>query len=109
MFYEFKCIDHPSERWSIVCGIEERDGLEIPKCPECGAILEPDLKGHGGSWFKQTFGKWTGVYDYDLGKKATWDLTPPGKMDRLKHDGVIRDPFDYGPPPVTNDHLVGEL
>jgi hypothetical protein len=33
------------------------------------------------------------VYDYDYGKKATWDMTVPGKMDMLKKEGRIRDPF----------------
>jgi len=46
--------------------------------------------------FAFTPGRETGAYEYDYGKKATWDLTPPGKYDRLRHDGVVENPFmDY--------------
>lgn len=43
--------------------------------------------------FNYVAGKETGVYEYDYGKKATWDLTVPGKTERLTRDGRISDPF----------------
>lgn len=40
-------------------------------------------------------GKDTGVYEYDYGIRATWDLTVPGKMEKLTKLGRIeQDPFD---------------
>ena len=40
-------------------------------------------------------GRDTGVYEYDWGVRATWDLTVPGKMKRLERSGrIARDPFD---------------
>ncbi len=43
--------------------------------------------------FAYTPGKETGVYENDYGKRATWDLTPKGKYQRLIKDGVVSDPF----------------
>jgi hypothetical protein len=65
-----------------------------PLCPDCMDKMEQVLKGHGGFRFKMMPGKTNGVYEYDYGKKATWDLTAPGKMERLKKEGRINDPFD---------------
>ncbi len=40
-------------------------------------------------------GQDTGVYEYDYGVRATWDLTVPGKMDKLTRQGrIAQDPFD---------------
>jgi DUF971 family protein len=54
---------------------------------------------HGNYGIKlgMTPGKRSGFYEYDYGKKATWDLTVPGKMEELKKAGVLRDPFDDVP------------
>lgn len=68
-----------------------------PPCPKCGAPTDQVFdRGHGASWFKMTPGKWTGVYDYDYGKKATWDMTVKGKRDYLTKEGIISDPFTNG-------------
>lgn len=88
--YEFEC-NLCGERFEKVIPVEQ---YHEPECPLCGGVTEQVLRGHGGGFFKMTPGKETGVYDYDYGKKATWDLTVPGKSDRLKKEGVIRDPFD---------------
>lgn len=109
MRYVYRCLNHPEMQVAVYRPMAEQDEWTHGVCDECGEPLELDLNGHGGSRFKLTYGKWTGVYEYDYGKKATWDCTPKGKMDYLKKEGIIRDPFDYGPPPVTNDHLVGEI
>ncbi len=45
----------------------------------------------------RTPGKNTGFYDLDYGKRATEDLTVPGKMEALKKAGVIKDPFEGQP------------
>ena len=89
--YEFEC-SLCGERFerSIPCA-EYRE----PECVFCGGKTEQVfINGSGGFNFKMYPGKWTGMYDYDRGKKATWDLTVPGKMDILKKDGTIRDPFE---------------
>jgi hypothetical protein len=89
--------------------VKDRDGFTDPSC-ECGKLMEQAYDTSKGGWFfKYKPGQLTGMHDYDYGKKSTWDLTPDGKMDTLKRLGKITDPFDYGPPPVTNDHLVGDL
>ena len=103
MRYEFRCVDHPEIKQIVYCPASLRDTIIPETCQICGQKFDQELKGHGGGWFNFEYGKETGAYDYDYGKKATWDLTPKGKMDRLKKEGIIRDPFDYGPPP--NDHV----
>lgn len=111
MRYEFRCINHPEVMEEVYKPWQEQNEWTHGTCHVCGEPLELDLGSGDGhrSFFRQTFGKWTGVYEYDYGKKATWDLTPKGKIQTLKHQGVIRDPFDSGPAPVTNDHLVPEV
>lgn len=44
--------------------------------------------------FGRTVGRDSGFYTLDYGKRATEDLTVPGKLDRLKKAGTIQDPFD---------------
>jgi len=93
MIYEYRCLQHPHRVLVVSRPIHEQDKWQEGTCPECGEPLELDLDGHGGSWFNFTYGKYTGCYDYDYGKKATWDLTPKGKMQKLEKEGVIVDPF----------------
>ena len=96
MKYEFRCLEHPEQKQVIFCSHKDLDTVQVKKCEICGETLEQEL-GTGDdhrSRFTQTFGKWTGVYDYDYGKKATWDLTPPGKLAELKRRGIVKDPFD---------------
>ena len=47
----------------------------------------------------------SGVYALDYGRRATEDLTVPGKMDALKREGRIRDPFDFPTPPPKDVDL----
>jgi hypothetical protein len=68
-------------------------------CSICGEPLEMDL-GTGDlrrSHFTLVYGKDSGVYDYEYGKRATWDCTAPGKIERLKKDGRWKDPFENSP------------
>lgn len=66
-----------------------------PPCDKCGGPTDQVWShGHGGFAFKMTYGRWTGLYDYDYGSKATWDLSPPGKIEELKKAGRIADPFE---------------
>lgn len=53
-----------------------------------------------GFSFKKTPGKETGVYALDYGRRATEDLTVPGKFERLIKDGRIKmpDPVKRKPP-----------
>lgn len=89
--YPFQCYDC-GETTEVLCTMKERDTLKEPQ--HCGKPM---------SWvpvtaavkFGRTPGKWTGVYDLDYGKRATEDLTVPGKMAALKRAGRIPpDPFD---------------
>jgi putative FmdB family regulatory protein len=87
---EFEC-GTCGERFERTMSIHS---VEDPACPFCGGNTDQVFDhGNVSGWFKQTPGKLTGVYDYDYGKKATWDLTAPGKMEMLKKEGRIRDPF----------------
>lgn len=90
MRYEFKC--ECGKGKVFVTPASERDLLDPVEC-ECGKVMEQDYEG-GGFKFAMTPGRESGVYAQDYGKQATWDLTPPGKMERLKKAGVLRDPFD---------------
>lgn len=111
MLYEFRCLRHPEQRIALQRDWRDQDEWTHGKCSICGEPLELDMgRGVGHrSFFRMIYGKETGIYEFDNGKKATWDLTPPGKMERLKKAGRIRDPFDFGAPPVTNDDLVPEI
>ena len=108
MRYEFRCLTHPDQVEVVFRPMKEQEEWTHGQCPKCGRPLELNMNGSGHQ-FQLTYGRLTGLYDYDYGKKATWDLTAPGKMQYCKKEGIIRDPFDYGPPPVTNDHLVPEI
>lgn len=92
--YEFEC-RACRERFTRL--MHHQDYTE-PPCPLCGDATDQVFdKGNGGFTLGMTPGKRSGFYDYDYGKKATWDLTAPGKMEQLKKAGVIRDPFDEVP------------
>ncbi len=87
--YGFKC-EKCGEEVEVFMHLNE---YVVPE--HCGGKMNVDLRGHGGFTLQQTPGKWTGFYDYDYGKKATWDLTPPGKLEELRRRGVIaQDPFE---------------
>ena len=103
MKYEFRCLEHPEKKQEVWCTWREFDNIEVEKCPVCGERLEQELGTGDRSWFAQTFGKWTGVYDYDYGKKATWDLTPKGKLQELTRLGVCGDPFSKYAPANVRD------
>jgi putative FmdB family regulatory protein len=82
------------------CGIRFEKFMHVSEyqeqeCPECGSGTDEMFdRGNGGFRFKLIPGKPTGIYEYDYGKKATWDCTAPGKMDYLKREGIISDPFE---------------
>lgn len=90
MVYEFECAKCGA-RTEVRCSMRERDNLS-DTCP-CGGHLDQ-------FWSRmqfrlgQTFGRDSGFYNQDYGKHVTWDLTVPGKMERLKKEGIIKDPFD---------------
>jgi hypothetical protein len=109
MRYEYRCLEHPQQMLVIFRSAAEQHSWTEGICPVCGEKLELNLQGNGGFKFAFTYGKETGVHDLDYGKHGTWDLTPPGKMERMKRLGIVKDPFDSGPAPVTNDDLVGAI
>lgn len=86
--YEFECRQCGLRFTRIMHHTEYHE----PPCPDCASETDQMFDGgNGGSFFKQTPGKDTGVYDHEYGKKATWDLTVPGKMERLRKEGRIKD------------------
>jgi len=111
MIYTYRCLEHPKQQVLVSRSMKEDGKWTHGTCSICGAPLEMDLRG-SAAWFAfkmEKAGKWTGVYDFDYGKKATWDLTVPTKMAQLKAEGRIKDPFDSGPAPVDNFDLAGEI
>jgi len=94
------------------------------RCNKCGKQREvtssihdklPSPKCHGrmeqivvavGFVLGRTPGKRTGFYDLDYGRRATEDLTVPGKMEELKRAGVLKNPFDDVAPqrPTSEDY-----
>jgi len=85
--YPFKCLECGSTV-EIVQSIH----LPLPE-PECHDTMEQVIC-TAGIVFARTPGRDTGVYKLDYGVRATEDLTAPGKMERLKKEGRISDPFD---------------
>lgn len=91
MTYDFECpLGHKTR---VFCSMKERDNIDN-SCPTCGKELEQIWESMQFTLSGGVGGKETGFYFHDYGKGATWDLTPPGKMARLKKAGIIRDPFD---------------
>jgi putative FmdB family regulatory protein len=86
--YPFRCLE---------CGAEEEliQSIKVDLVPptHCNESMEQVL-GNVGFVLGRTPGKASGFYDLDYGKRATEDLTVPGKMEQLKKDGRIKDPFD---------------
>lgn len=58
--------------------------------------------------FARKVGKDTGFFDLDYGKRATEDLTVPGKLDRLQRDGRLKDPWRGTRPKPLDKKLVEE-
>lgn len=87
--HEFECREC-GKRFTKVMHHKE---YHEPPC-ECGGETDQVFDGHGGFKFTYTPGKWTGIYEYDYGKRATYDLTVPGKLEALKKEGKALDPFD---------------
>ena len=73
------------------CAMAERDSLATPLC--CSRPMDW-VPSQFAAVFALTPGHDTGFYCRDYGNRSTEDLTPPGKLERLKRLGVISDPFD---------------
>lgn len=88
--YEFRC----KECGEVFQKVIRLDKYHEPSCPKCGSETEQIfINGNGGFSLETTPGRETGFYDLDHGKKATWDLTVPGKLERLRKEGRIKDYF----------------
>ena len=66
--------------------------IERVECDKCHRFAEwsPQVM---GIKFTPTIGRDSGVYALDYGRRATEDLTVPGKLERLRNAGTIADPF----------------
>ena len=89
--YPFKC-EKCGSTIEIIRSIH--DNLPRPLC--CHSQMEQIIC-PSGVILGRTPGKTTGFYDLDYGRRATEDLTVPGKMERLKKEGRLKDPFDNVP------------
>ena len=89
--YPFRCLECGAEE-EIIQSIK----IDIVAPEHCNEPMDQVI-GNVGFILGRTPGKTTGFYDLDYGKRATEDLTVPGKMDELKKAGVIKDPFDSTP------------
>jgi hypothetical protein len=68
-------------------------GTEDPFC-HCGQLMQWTPTKVPTAYFTYTVGKESGVYENDWGRRATYDLTVPGKLDKLQRDGRVPvDPF----------------
>ena len=94
MRYEFKC-DKCNKCKMVIMPASQRDTYVEPEC--CDQKMEQTYESYGYAFAMGKPGERTGIYEYDYGKKSTWDLTPPGKMEQLKRAGVLKDPFDGVP------------
>lgn len=91
--YVYACPRHGDNeviRWPI----SDFGNVPVPFCTSCDKPKErvPQLPTFIEG---ETVGRDSGWYDRDYGKRATEDCTAPGKMEYLKKEGVIKDPFDY--------------
>lgn len=80
-----KCPNYVEREWSI----HDYDNLPIPVChgPMEQVVFASGIK------FAQTLGRDSGIYSLDYGKRATEDLTPPGKYNRMFRDGEVKNQF----------------
>ena len=105
--YPFKCfVDDCENNIEVFHPIKDYDNMSHPVCPIHGRMEQ--VVSLGGFVLARTPGKNTGFYDLDYGKRATEDLTVPGKMEMLKKEGRIKDPFDDLPPqePTAEDYAA---
>lgn len=90
--FECECGTVTEVDWPMV----DRDNLPTPQ--HCGKPMgwKPCVI---HTKFAQTTGRDSGIYQNDYGKRATEDLTPPGKWARLRKEGIVTDPFLDNPAP----------
>lgn len=103
--YPFYCETCGSEA-EVTLSIYKYDTMKPPRHCNRRMTQRPAVAA-----FKQQFkpGKESGFYDQDYGKRATEDLTVPGKFERLKREGRCVDPFDDMPRQHTPKEVVDEV
>ena len=89
--YPFRCLNC-GKVIEIVSSINDN----LPKPNHCYKRMDQIIC-PSGVVYARTPGRETGVYKLDYGTRATEDLTVPGKMERLKKEGRLKDPFDSVP------------
>lgn len=102
--YEFRC-DTCGERKEVLQSIHK----DTPEPKHCGKRMDW-VPQRTGIKFTPTVGRDSGVYALDYGRRATEDLTVPGKMARLEREGRVSNPFKSAPsaaPP--SESLVEEM
>jgi len=89
--YPFKCLN-----CGMITEVTSSIKEDLPKPKHCLEDME-QIIGDVGFVLGRTVGVRSGFYDLDYGRRATEDLTVPGKMEELKKAGVLKDPFDDVP------------
>lgn len=102
--YPFRCEGCGAET-VVSWPIKDYDNLPVPK--HCRKKMEqvPQVACFVAG---RTVGRDSGFYDLDYGKRATEDLTVPGKIEKLKRMGRIKpDPWDNAPasPPPSQETI----
>jgi len=92
--YPFQC-EQCGNELEVIHPITDYDNMLHPICPLHGRMEQ--VVSISGFVLARSPGAYTGFYDLDYGKRATEDLTVPGKMEALKREGKIKDPFDNAP------------
>lgn len=91
--YPFKC-EECGQITEVFHPCTKYETLSRPWC--CEKEMEQTI-GKISFVLGRTPGKTTGFYALDYGRRATEDLTVPGKMEQLTRDGIIKNPFDDHP------------
>lgn len=86
--YPFYCVKCKAKK-ELYWPIEAYDSLPVPQCH--GSMEQVPVA--VGIKLAPTIGRDSGFYDLDYGKRATEDLTPPGKYNRMFKDGEVKNQF----------------
>ena len=91
--YPFKC-EECGKEVEVFHSCAEYETLPRPQC--CEKDMEQTFE-QISFVLGRTPGKTTGFYALDYGRRATEDLTVPGKMEALTKAGILKNPFDDNP------------
>lgn len=100
--YDYEC-EHCGTRKEVYRSIHAKE--RRPRCV-CNRLMDQIITRAPAFKMGMTPGRDSGFYAQDYGRRATEDLTVPGKMERLKKAGRIHDPFDDVPARPVDPRLA---